>query len=251
MPSPATVSLLLGIWMGIALIAMIALFFVDAPYGRRARDGWGPGVPNRVAWCLMESVVLISFLTTVAASGVVLSIPTWVMVGMLTLHYVNRSFVYPWRTRTRGKTMPLTIFLMSVAFNTANGFFLGADLTSLNRPSWWFSDPRFMLGTALFFAGMALNWHADNVLLGLRAPGETGYRIPRDWAFRRVTSPNLLGEMVEWAGFALLTWSLAGLAFLVWTLANLVPRARSNHRWYHETFDDYPRERHVLIPGVW
>ena len=31
---------------------------------------------------------------------------------------------------------------------------------------------------------------------------------------------------------------LGGLAFCVFTAANLIPRARSNHRWYREKFPD-------------
>jgi hypothetical protein len=54
--------------------------------------------------------------------------------------------------------------------------------------------------------------------------------------------------MIEWAGFALATWSLSGLAFALWTAANLVPRAISHHRWYREKFPDYPAERRALIP---
>jgi 3-oxo-5-alpha-steroid 4-dehydrogenase 1 len=34
-------------------------------------------------------------------------------------------------------------------------------------------------------------------------------------------------------------------------MANLIPRAISTHRWYHEKFPDYPADRRVLIPGVW
>jgi len=30
----------------------------------------------------------------------------------------------------------------------------------------------------------------------------------------------------------------------------LLPRALSNHRWYHETFDEYPAKRRALIPGL-
>ncbi len=39
---------------------------------------------------------------------------------------------------------------------------------------------------------------------------------------------NYLGEMLEWAGWALATWSLAGSAFALFTLANLLPRARES-----------------------
>ena len=51
--------------------------------------------------------------------------------------------------------------------------------------------------------------------------------------------------------------SLSGLgvnakhSFAFWVIANLVPRARSTHHWYLENFEDYPKNRKKLIPGVW
>ncbi|MEJ5920140.1 MULTISPECIES: DUF1295 domain-containing protein [unclassified Corynebacterium] len=246
-----SLNLLMYSWLVLAFVALCALWFIDAPYGRRARSGWGPGVPNQLAWFLMEAVVLVSFFAVLVLADTTPTKTTLFMATLLTIHYVNRALIYPWRTKTQGKTMPLSVMLMSALFNTVNGSFLGADLLRLNRGVDWFSDPRFIIGFALFVIGMSLNWHSDNILLSLRAPGETDYKIPHGGAFRWVTSPNLLGEIVEWIGFAILTWSLAGLTFAVWTCANLIPRARSNQRWYHEHFPDYPASRRILLPGVW
>lgn len=227
------------------------LWCVDAPYGKRARRGWGPGVPNRLAWCLMESVVLVAFYAMFALAGGRWTPPALAFAALLTLHYVNRAFVFPFRLRTRGKTMPLTVLAASVLFNTVNGTLLAWDFAAHPRDAAWFADPRFLLGVGVFFAGLALNWHSDALLIGLRRAGDTGYRIPHGGGFRWVTSPNLLGEIVEWGGFALATWSVAGLAFWLWTLANLVPRARANQRWYRAHFPDYPAGRRILLPGLW
>ena len=90
--------------------------------------------------------------------------------------------------------------------------------------------------------------HSDRVLINLRKPGETGYKIPVGGGYRWVTAPNYLGEILEWTGWAILTWSTAGLSFAVFTMANLAPRAFSNHTWYRENFPDYPPERKALIP---
>jgi 3-oxo-5-alpha-steroid 4-dehydrogenase 1 len=106
-------------------------------------------------------------------------------------------------------------------------------------------------GAAFFAIGMAINLHSDAVLFRLRRPGESGYRIPQGGLYRLVSSPNYLGEIVEWLGWAIATWSLAGLAFAVYTAAtaaNLVPRAIVHHRWYRDTFADYPVERKAIIP---
>ena len=101
----------------------------------------------------------------------------------------------------------------------------------------------------LFAAGLTLNARSDRTLRLLRRSGG-GYRIPQGGGFRYVSSPNYLGEMIEWTGWAIATWSLAGTAFALYTFANLAPRAFANHRWYRETFPDYPPERRALLPFV-
>ena len=107
------------------------------------------------------------------------------------------------------------------------------------------------VAATLFVLGWGMSTWADTVLLHLRKPGETGYRIPRGGLYRWVSCPNYLGKILEWSGWALATWSWAGLAFAVYTFANLAPRAMLNHRWYRATFPDYPRDRKALIPLVW
>jgi protein-S-isoprenylcysteine O-methyltransferase Ste14 len=103
----------------------------------------------------------------------------------------------------------------------------------------------------LFAVGYWINRQADRTLHNLRWPGESGYRIPRGGLYRWISCPNYLGEIVEWLGWAVATWSLPGLAFAVWAIANLAPRAWAHHRWYCNYFADYPSERKALVPGIW
>ncbi|WP_419163509.1 3-oxo-5-alpha-steroid 4-dehydrogenase [Candidatus Palauibacter sp.] len=116
----------------------------------------------------------------------------------------------------------------------------------------WLADPRFLAGVGVFAAGFVLNIHSDNILLRLRKSGEAdgdGYSIPRGGAFRYVSCPNYLGELLEWGGWALATWSPGGLAFFTYTAANLIPRALGNHQWYRERFEGYPPNRKAVMPG--
>jgi protein-S-isoprenylcysteine O-methyltransferase Ste14 len=101
---------------------------------------------------------------------------------------------------------------------------------------------------AVFVAGLTLNRASDRSLLRLRDRDESGYSIPRGGAFRWVSCPNYLGEIIEWAGWALASRSPAALAFAVFTAANLVPRAVAHHRWYRANFADYPAHRRALVP---
>ena len=36
-------------------VSFVVLLFISAPYGRHVRDGWGPVMPARLAWVLMEA----------------------------------------------------------------------------------------------------------------------------------------------------------------------------------------------------
>ncbi|MFW5738248.1 MAG: 3-oxo-5-alpha-steroid 4-dehydrogenase, partial [Spirochaetota bacterium] len=169
------------------------------------------------------------------------------------VHYVYRSLLYPFLLReNRARTMPVALVAMAIVYNCANGYVNGYHLfhRTVTYTSDWLADPRFAIGMILFVAGFIAHVRSDRILQLLRAPGEHEYRVPHGWLFRYVSSPNYLGEMVQWIGFAVATWSLAGLSFAVFTVANLLPRALATHRWYRRTFPDYPEDRAAIIPRV-
>jgi steroid 5-alpha reductase family enzyme len=130
-----------------------------------------------------------------------------------------------------------------------NGWYLFT--LSGGYPNRWLTDPRFVVGLLLFLTGFTINRQADRTLRHLRQCDACGYAIPYGGLYRWISCPNYLGEIVEWSGWALATWSLPGLAFAVWTAANLAPRAHSHHLWYREHFEDYPPQRKALLPGLW
>jgi len=249
---PDTYVLWVELWIGIAAITFVSLFFIAAPYGRHHREGWGPTVPDRVGWILMEAPASLLVLGWFLWGGDLSSTAAWVLMGLWQLHYLHRAFIYPLRKRADGRRMPLAIVAMALVFNGVNSALIGWEVfVHRSYPLAWLSDPRFLAGAALFLLGYAINKHSDRVLRGLRAPGETGHRIPRGGLYRWISCPNYLGEILEWVGFAVLSWSLAGVAFAAWTIANLAPRALDHHRWYRERFPDYPPERRALIPAIW
>lgn len=238
--------------IGIAIPTLVALLWIAAPYGRHARGGWGPTIPARVGWILMELPACVVFAGIFFAGSRALELVPLVLLAIWQLHYFHRTFVFPFRLRAEGKTMPLSIPLMAIFFNSLNAYVNARWISHFGEyAASWLSDPRFLVGALVFGCGMAINLHADTVLIRLRAPGESGYKIPQGGLYRYVTCPNYLGEILEWIGWAILTWSLAGLAFAIYTAANVGPRALTNHRWYLEKFgDQYPKERRALIPFV-
>jgi protein-S-isoprenylcysteine O-methyltransferase Ste14 len=244
-------ALALGIFAAGAA-TFFALFFVVAPYGRHVRPGWGPTVPDRLGWMAMESPSLVWFGIVFFAGphrGEAAPLALW---ALWTLHYAHRTLVYPLRTRSKGKRMPVAIVGLALAFNLANATANAAFLSHFGEdpPGRLWSAP-FVGGVLLFALGMGINLDADRRLFALRAPGETAYASPRGGLYEFVSCPNYLGEIIEWSGWALASGSLAGAAFAFFTFANLAPRAASHHAWYRRTFPDYPPQRKALIPFVW
>ena len=232
-----------------APISLVWLLFISAPYGRHAREGWGPTLGPRAGWILMECPAVLAFCWFYLQGAHALEPVPLVMGATWLSHYVYRTFVFPFRIRSP-RRIPVGIALLGFTFNLANAYTNGLQVSAVGDYSGWLADPRFAVGLSLFAAGWAINHHADHVLLHLRKPGETGYKIPHGGLYRWVSCPNYLGEMVEWLGWAVLTWSGPGLAFFVFTTANLLPRARTHHVWYKATFPDYPPGRSALVPGL-
>ena len=251
MDSKAFYTLLWG-WTILGLAVFVVLLFIKAPYGRHSRKDWGPNISNRLGWFLMEFVSLLVFILCFLFGPNKIQPLTWIFFTLYVFHYTNRSLVWPWRTRTSGKSMPLVIALMALLFNLFNGFTNGYYFSAFAREYTfdWLKDARFIIGVILWGSGMFINWWSDQILLRLRKGGRKGYFIPYGGLFRWVSCPNFMGEIVQWTGFAVMTWSPAALVFALWTFFNLVPRALDHHKWYQETFADYPAERRALIPGI-
>ncbi len=235
-----------------AIPTLPVLWRKPAPYGRHSPVSLtGPTISNTAGWVIMEIPAVAIFLLVYLQGDAAAHTAPLIFLAMWQIHYVNRTFLFPFRTRTRGRKIALLVVASGFLFNTVNAYVNARYISHLGQyDAQWLSDPRFIAGMAIFFTGMALNLHSDNILLNLRKPGEAGYAIPERGAFRLVSCPNYLGEIIEWAGWALATWSMAGLAFGVFTAANLLPRAYTSHQWYKERFPDYPAGRKALIPGI-
>jgi len=231
-------------------LVFISLLRITAPYGRHFVSGWGHTLPNRVAWFLMELPALLLIVVLLAASPTPFTSVAWVPCLMWMAHYAYRTLVFPLLMRPSGKSFPTLLVIFAILFNVLNGFNNAEALMANSRSGQSLAAPHFWLGSAIYMLGLVSHVHADRIIRNLRRDGFTGYRVPRGGLFRWTSNPNYLGEMVQWAGWAILTWSWAGLAFALFTFCNLAPRAIANHRWYLGKFADYPRGRKVLIPGI-
>lgn len=240
----------------LAVIVFVALHFVEAGYGMMYTRRWGVTVNNRLGWVLMEAPVFVAMAVLWYCSARRYEIAPVVMFLLFELHYFQRSFVFPLLIRGNGR-MPVSIILMGIVFNLLNAVMQGGWIFYVSPadryPESWLYSPEFIAGTSIFFAGMAINIHSDNVIRNLRKPGDTRHYIPQKGMFRYVSSANYFGEFVEWAGFAVLTWSWAGAVFALWTFANLAPRAGKIHSRYEKEFGERFSRLNVkkIIPFIY
>ncbi|XP_032353198.1 3-oxo-5-alpha-steroid 4-dehydrogenase 2 isoform X2 [Camelus ferus] len=217
----------------LAALGLLVLYLAEpSGYGKHSETLMPAAIrlPARAAWFLQE---LPSFVVPAGIlAGQPRSLfgpPATVLLGLFCAHYFHRGF----------------------AFCVGNGLLQSYYLVyCAEYPAEWYTDIRFSLGVFLFILGMGINIHSDYILRRLRKPGETTYRIPQGGLFTYVSGANFLGEIIEWIGYALATWSLPGLAFAFFSLCFLGQRAFHHHRFYLKMFEDYPKSRKALIPFI-
>ena len=153
-------TLLVSLWIGIAIVTLSSLLVlkIRAPYGRHSTKKWGFMISNRLGWIIMEFPALTIFPLLVIFGPAEKNWLTWLLLALWLLHYINRTMVFPFRLRTKGKEMPLAIVLSAIVFNAMNGFINGYYLGYINKIDITvsFYDANVLIGLILFIIGFAI-----------------------------------------------------------------------------------------------
>lgn len=248
----------LYVMIGLAAVVFVSLYFVDASYGAFTTNKWGKTINNKLAWFLMEFPIFLAMLIIWLASPHRFETVPMVFLLIFEIHYFQRSLIFPWLMKGKKSQMSLSIMFTGIAFNILNAvmqgywiFFesfncnytvLGYSYTDIA----WLRSPQFIIGLCIFILGFIVNLRSDYIIRHLRkSDDDNKHYLPSGFLFDYVTSANYLGELLEWLGFAILTWSLSGLVFFIWTFANLVPRANAIYKRYQKEFPEEMRQRHL------
>jgi 3-oxo-5-alpha-steroid 4-dehydrogenase 1 len=231
------------LWIIIGLVIFPINLIYKAPYGRHTSKKWGISIDNKLGWIIMELPALlvcpaIYFYFKIDFDISIMFICLWI------IHYFNRTIIFPFRIKTKGKKMPLAIVLSAFFFNIVNGLINGYFLSNINLHS---VSIFLITGFLLFVLGLYINISSDNKLINLRKI-KKGYFVPKGGLFKYISCPNFFGEILEWFGFALMTFNIGSLSFFIWTCCNLIPRALAHHKWYKNKFNEYPKERKAILP---
>ena len=262
----------LCVMIGIAIITFIALYFVEAGYGMLRNEKWGKTISNKWAWFFMEFPIFIAMLILWLNSPHKWECVPIVFLFVFQLHYIQRTLIFPFLLKGKGK-MPIGIMCMGISFNILNammqgwwifyeafrynvntlefqGLFVRVEQAGHN----WLLSPQFILGFSLFIVGYFINLRSDYIIRHLRKdPNDAQHYFPKGFMFNYVTSANYFGELLEWLGFAILTWSISGLVFFIWTFANLVPRSHAIYKRYKQEFPNEMKSKNLkrVIPFIY
>ncbi|CAM9888440.1 unnamed protein product [Ectocarpus sp. 4 AP-2014] len=119
---------------------------------------------------------------------------------------------------------------------------------------------RHAVAMGLFIIGFVRQHEAIRHLASLKrnvGTKATKYAIPTAGWFQYVSCPHYFAELLVYGSFVLLgSFKGRGLGqgYLVafaWVFANQALVAGWVQAWYQQKFEDYPRDRRRLIPGVW
>ncbi len=235
-----------------AIIVFFILFKVTAPYGKFLRGGWGVTMKAKFGWMIMESPSVILMVYFFIISDGWNDIAKIIFILVWLSHYFHRTFIYPFTISSKNKPYPVLLVIFAIFFNFMNGFVNGYEVFHQNFYSGeWLTSMPFISGIVIFITGYSINKNSDYILARLKRGRDGSYVIPHGGLFKWVSSPHYFGEIIEWMGWAIMTWSIAGWVFALFTFANLAPRAITAHKWYKENFGDYPEERKAIIPYLW
>ena len=240
-----------AVW-GLGALLFFVTLLMPAPYGRYHLNALGPTIPNRMGWAIKESPGFFVFAAVFYLGDYGDSVASLIMGGLWLAHYFNRAFLMPLVfTKAKGRRMSVVVCVGGFLYNAFIAGMLGRWVSQFGQYSdTWVYEPHFLIGVAIFLVGMYINVKSDLYLVGLRNRKAKGYSIPHGGLFRNLTSPNYLGELIEWIGWAVLTWSTIGLALAFCVAAQVFPRSLSHRTWYRRKFTDYPTERKAIIPRV-
>ena len=246
-----TFYILITIWVVIAVGTFIYLFFDNAPYGRHIRKGWGVVIPARIAWVIMESPCVILMIAFGLIVKDQLQLVHQVFLLLWLTHYIHRTFIYPLVIQITNPSMPISIAASAFFFNIINVTIQAIGIFYYTQYSnEWLSSTPFLIGLGFFLLGMFINIRSDYIMIALKKRKGPGYHLPNSFLYKHLSAPNYFGEIIEWIGWAILTSSISGVVFLIWVIANLFPRALAHHRWYLSKFENYPKNRKAIIPGI-
>ena len=171
----------LAVGLAFAVVTLLGSIFVPAPYGRFAQ-GSGVNLHPKLGWWLMEIPATVVFLFFfLQSSPEAWTTTTLVLAGIWLLHYGNRGWFFPLAIRAAPgarSSFSLMVMAMGMFVTAIHGYLHAMWFTEYGNhltPE-WLTDPRFVIGLAIYALGLFLILTSESVMRHLRPPNPAGRR---------------------------------------------------------------------------
>ncbi|XP_015186531.1 PREDICTED: polyprenol reductase [Polistes dominula] len=105
----------------------------------------------------------------------------------------------------------------------------------------------------IFLLSSLMQLQCNFILVNLRKSNNKvvfdGYKIPHGGLFEYLSSPLQLTEILIYSMLSVILWQSSTFHYVtLWVIINQVDCAIMSHKWYQQTFQNYPKKRKILIP---
>lgn len=113
-----------------------------------------------------------------------------------------------------------------------------------------------IIGMLVYICGFIVQSQSIRILADLRRKNgkkhvKDKHKMPEGGMFEIVSCPHMLAEVLVYVGILIILGRHTGwLIVTSWVVSNQIQVAVMNHKWYHETFKDYPRHRRAIFPFI-
>ncbi|XP_076301117.1 polyprenal reductase [Lasioglossum baleicum] len=215
---------------------------------------WNNDIPKIVTWTLNMSL---------GANRQALVSPenTFVAVLLLTSHCWKRFYESNCISIFSGKMMNISHYFIGFYhyFGTlisligeSKGFVEGSE----SYFSWKNITYIHLICAFIITLSSYAQLRANYILSGLRKEktGEinsTVYKIPHGGLFEYVSGALQITEIIIYISLSVILWQSSTYHYVtIWVIINQISTAMLTHKWYIETFQNYPKSRKILVPYI-
>lgn len=163
-------------------------------------------------------------------------------------HFTKRDLECLFVHKFSGNINVDSLIFISLSYGTVIAALLATQIASagLTAPSLDLKT----VGLVTFLVGITGNGYHHWLLANLRKEGDKRYVVPQGGLFGLLVCPHYVFEMIIFVGIAFMSQTVIGWSIVVLVVCYLTGRSISSKQWYLKKVDGFPKERSVLIPGV-
>lgn len=147
-----------------------------------------------------------------------------------------------------GQTNVGTVLFVTTAYSATAAVVIFTQVLSHGLPAP--SLDLKWLGFVVYLIGITGNGYHHWLLSKLRKDGSKKYVVPQGGLFGLFVCPHYVFEMIMFVGIALVSQTLVGCCTALLVFMYLSARTIQTKQWYMKKVDGFPRDRSVLVPGV-